>query len=688
MGVKSLVKQVLVGQQNKAYVKSLASKAVAYNQWIREKEQEYAAKSVGENPAGGKADFEGSEDCREELVYLISPNGRPADNMKAICRSYFAEHPECMLAYGDEDVWQEGETERKIPWFKPDWSPDLLDTCFYLGSVVVLRRELYEQAVQELGAVPQDSHNWVRQCAKLVGGYTKGGAVGAVIAHIPQILFHCNNEEALQSYSKCKEWEFTEWCDKDISMLSIIIPSKDNPEILENCVKGIQKTRGQLRIEIIVVDNGSKQENKQRIEAMLQQYSIDDCATSYLYEPMEFHFSRMCNLGAEAANGNLLLFLNDDVELCLEGCLEQMATLAARPYTGAVGLKLYYPESIRIQHAGITNLPMGPVHKLQFLEDNISHYFNSNRGFRNVLAVTAACMMVETEKFLQTAGFAEELRVAFNDVDLCFRLYELGYANVCVNSCFAYHHESLSRGDDEAAEKLARLLQERDTLYQRHPGLEKVDPYFSEGLSKQGLDTRIRPAYETAGNIVQKVTERIRQKDLSAYRKDNCVLLRVESVVGGKLQGYGVVLGDDNACYEREILFLPMKNREDSIEKESVEHMTGENTKILQEKQVGVGNKVLQGGQWETAYAVMLEGQYRPDLVENMPDQSNVGLCGFELQLPPTLFSERVMVQDVAATEYLPAGTYQIGMAVRSRVTRLRLMNVSNRFITIEGKKD
>ncbi len=735
MGVKSLVKQVLVGQQNKAYEKRLASKVISYDQWIREKEQAAVDRFDGGKNMSVKA-------AKGELVYFISQNGRSAERMEAWCQHYFAEHTECMLAYGDEDVWQEGGTEREMPWFKPDWSPDLLDTFFYFGSVVVLRRELYEWAVQEFGAVPQgqyaagdergvqqepdalpfqltkDCYGWIRQCARLAGGYTRGGAVGAfaadgkeaavkavgtgaVIAHIPLILFHCDTEEAIQAYSKCNEngsfeqyakgkWgeafgiSDTKLTTYEKNKLSIIIPSKDNPEILEKCMQGIWKAVGvekALLLEIIVVDNGSSDKNKQRIETMLQQYCTEDCTTSYLYEPMEFHFSRMCNLGAEAATGNLLLFLNDDVELCQEGCLERMAVLAARAYTGAVGLKLYYPQSIRMQHAGITNLPMGPVHKLQFLEDNTSYYFNTNRGLRNVLAVTAACLMVETEKFLQTGGFAEELRVAFNDVDLCFQLYELGYANVCVNDSFAYHHESLSRGDDEAPEKLARLLQERATLYQRHPGLENVDPYFSQMLSAQGLDTGIRPAYETAGNVVQKVTARIMQKDLSAYRQDNCVLLRVESVVDGRLQGYGVVLGDDNACYEKELLFLPINNE---CEQKALHggEFPDDRAEMSQKEQEGAAGNV----QPQMAYVVTLDDQFRPDLVENMPDQTNVGLSGFEVQLPPTLFSGRVMVQDVAATEYLPAGTYQIGMAVRNRVTGLRLRNVSNRFITIECK--
>ena len=96
----------------------------------------------------------------------------------------------------------------------------------------------------------------------------------------------------------------------------------------------------------------------------------------YVYEPAEFKFSTMCNRGAELADGKLLLFLNDDIELCENDWLDKMVSRALQPYVGSVGLKLYYPDSVKIQHDGIVNLPVGPVHKLQFMEDDRSYYLD------------------------------------------------------------------------------------------------------------------------------------------------------------------------------------------------------------------------------------------------------------------------------------------------------------------------
>lgn len=629
MSIRKLVKQALTKRQNRIYERHLQARQMTYEQWCRKRETAGERLWTGELPAEQISAKESAG-----YVVCILGKGRPAENAGSLIEAYFSCHPQAQLLYGDEDVWADfPRGERQSPWFKPDWSPHLLDSRFYFGSLVAVRSELWKKALMAYGEAMEQEET-VRRCVELAGGYEIGSKA---VGHIPEILFHCESREAIVDRSTVKEAEA--FCkaageaygkkDRESSrtlfpQISVIIPSKDQPDILSVCLAALPKAMDGLPYEVIVVDNGSTEENRRRVSALLENHT-------YLYEPMEFHFSEMCNLGAAKAVGELLLFLNDDVELCTAGCVGQMAALAARPYTGAVGMKLYYPDSIRIQHAGITNLPMGPVHKLQFLEDNVSYYFDSNRGSRNVLAVTGACLMVEKKKFLQTGGFARELRVAFNDVDFCFRLWELGYFNVCRNDIYGYHHESLSRGGDEAAEKLNRLLEERKILYDRHPGLQGKDPYYSVHLSSEGLDTRIRPAYETAGNTPQKERSAMPETDTTDYRRDDCLLVRVESCVNGEIQGYGVVLGDNNACYEKQLL--------------------------------------LESGEG-IVFSRKLEGQHRPDLTENMPDQNRVGLCGFRIKIDE---------------DNVPPGRYRIGLAARNRVTGLRLMQWSSRSLDISG---
>lgn len=683
MGVKELVKQILIQKQNKRYERLLADRKMSYEDWLAERE------------AGG-TDTEnctGEQDEDRDFVLILAGEGVPAESAVKNIARYFIENPQRLIVYGDEDV-REAQGTRRCPWFKPDWSPDLLDSFFYFGSLVAVRRKLFEQMQGGAVLAKMDAaeeipcyrvldftayEQWMFECVRHAGGYEKGkrGRIG----HVDRILFHGASEEQQQFFRQDSEvlrrrrqaWVrcFAEECAGEETMLSVIVPSKDNAEMLGKCLRAVKGAAGNLSFEVIVVDNGSKQKEKESVEKLIQELINGGMRIRYLYCPMEFNFSKMCNMGADAAKGKLLLFLNDDVELVQGNSLAETAALAHRAYTGAVGMKLCYPEAERIQHIGITNLPMGPVHKLQSLKNNESYYDNFGKGMRNFLAVTAAFLMVGREKFREAGGFSEELRVAFNDVDFCFRLYELGYDNVCVNDRFAYHFESFSRGDDESGEKLERLLEERRKLYARHPLLEGVDPYYASGLSREGLDVRVRPAYMTAGNRVQQISQ-AQKADLQGSRQDNCLTVRVEDFRGRQLVGWSVVLGDNNACYERWLLLKKVSQsrsfgggaeqtaaaQTDSVQTETAGMIVTETTEI----------KATEIKATEIIYEAALEGSYRPDLEENMLDQVNVGLSGFRVEF---------------GASPVPAGNYLVGMCARNRVTGLRLVNWSNRRIEL-----
>ena len=779
MSLKNVVKRLLAEKENRRYEKLLRNRKGSYQDWITALERKQgehgescearqSGKAQSSKEQGGKAQSskeqrgkaqdgkvqEGqtadgeagqsglagrSETMEDSCQYVVirAGEGRFASGFCEVVQSYFAAHPEVSILYGDEDAGSGGQgesgiaaSERYAPWFKPDWSPDLLESFFYFGSVVVLRAELFRRAVgiqgqeadpdrqkaagqqeadpdrqkaagrQEAGqsaAFARRDRNaergmafyvvtdfsayemWIHGLVELAGGYEPGSRV---VGHAAIPWFTADSPESRNRYLETSPFlrkrqalllqKFRQSSSpgnpallenvsvknvpvvsvmenvlvENAPVVSIVILSKDHPEILRECFKGCmigagEQTGAGLSWEVILVDNGSSEENRRQAEALAQEFTSAGGRMTYLYRPQPFHFSRLCNLGAAQAGGKLLLFLNDDVMLCEPGCIEILAALAERPQTGAVGMKLYYPDSVRIQHAGITNLPMGPVHKLQFLEDNKNYYYGANRGRHNVLAVTAACLMVEKKKYLEAGGFVEELPVAFNDVDFCFRLYELGYQNVCVNDMYGYHCESLSRGGDETPEKLARLLRERDRLYEMHPLLEGTDPYYSLHLNREGLDVSIRPAYLTAGNTVQRVRGRLAAVSVEGIRIDACLMVRVEDCRNRKAVGYGVVLGDNNACYEKMLLM----------------------------EQISDGNGGTEEGK-KTAkvYAVKLAGQYRPDLEENMPDQEKVGLCGFMVEL------EKGTV---------PEGRYRLGMEARNRVTGLRIVNWSNRMVEL-----
>ena len=507
--------------------------------------------------------------------------------------------------------------------------------------------------------------------------------------------------------------------DIQLPTVSVIIPSKDHPDILFRCLDSfVDKTSGlgtKVKTEFIIVDNGSSEENKKRIVQRLQelgsalekkqnqeryrdQNQIEDPEQKrnenedinnvrYLYREIPFNFSYMCNWGAKEAQGDYLLFLNDDMEIVGENWLVLLMEKAVLPYVGAVGAKLLYPDTDIIQHAGITNLRVGPAHKLQFAHDTEDHYFGQNRGVHDMLGVTGACLLVKKTIFEKAGGFDETLAVAFNDVDLCYKIYEEGYYNVVRNDLFLFHHESLSRGKDgESEEKQLRLLREKDYLYEKHQDLYGRDPFYHPYLTTDMLETEYTPAFRYQVDLsmpwakVKKCTQ-----EVLAAREDECLVIGMECAMdiykwkygvspekrktgnsdkedygeekkdsrndnsidsedqGYYFQGYSFVIGSDNACYKKQLL---------------LRRITDGNQQTLgnsAEKEEKMPEPVI--------YSISIEKKYREDIKANLKDQMNVDLTGYAAKLKPGA---------------VPPGRYQFGMLAKDACSRVKLVNWSS----------
>lgn len=273
----------------------------------------------------------------------------------------------------------------------------------------------------------------------------------------------------------------------DMPTVSVVIPSKDHVSILQSCISSFLERTDypERKVEFIVVDNGSAEESRRQVEAYLEGIREHPMVSRavYLYEKTAFNFSRMCNAGARAAEGGLILLLNDDIEILVRDWLKIMVGQTFIPGTGAVGAKLWYPDCEKIQHAGITNLSIGPSHKLITFPEDRLYYYGHGAVSMDMMAVTAACLLVRKAVYDDVGGLNEELAVAYNDVEFCFRLLKNGYRNVQRNDAVLCHHESLSRGRDDASdEKWDRLYAERRKLYHLYPEYEGYDPYYSPYL--------------------------------------------------------------------------------------------------------------------------------------------------------------------------------------------------------------
>lgn len=411
--------------------------------------------------------------------------------------------------YSDEDKLSEDGKHRHQPHFKPDWSPDTMMSLMYTCHLGVYRKRI------------GDELEWLRTGFEGAQDYdltlrftekTKN------IGHVTKILYHWRerkestaiNPEAkdyiVDATKKAKtealrrrgyEAEL-EWVDNIYQFrvnykpvgnpkISVIIPSKDNFDVYKRCIETLTEKTKYKNYEIVTVDNGSSEENRKKYE----QYNKDK-GQKYIYKPMDFNFSKMCNIGVENSDGELVLLLNDDMEIIDGEWMERMAGHAMLPYTGAVGAKLLYPNSTLIQHTGVFSFDSGPSHALCRYDDNTIFNFCRNKIEYNYSAVTAACLMVTREKYLEVGGLDESFAVAYNDVKFCFDLLEKGYYNVVRTDAVLYHHESLSRGSDVLDKaKYERLLKERRRLYDIHPSLEGKDPFYNPNLTMRRGDCTV-----------------------------------------------------------------------------------------------------------------------------------------------------------------------------------------------------
>lgn len=405
------------------------------------------------------------------------------------------------LLYSDELIFYGSLEKEYTPHFKPGFSPDLLRSYNYICHFLVFSRELYEECggMRTECSGSQDYDLTLRLSEK-----------ACTIAHVPRLLYfwrrHAESYSTdLQQKARCISAAKTALEDQlkrlglqgevldanlatyyrisyaieDSPLVSIIIPNKDHVEDLDTCLRSILKTSSYARYEILVIENNSE-------DALTFGYyeQLTDPRIQVLRYEEEFNFAALNNFAAEHANGEYLLFLNNDTEIISPAWIEEMLMFAQREDVGAVGAKLYYPDDT-IQHAGvILGIGGGAGHSHKGKKRSDLGYFNRAQLVQNISAVTGACLMVARDRFFEVDGLTEEFAVAYNDVDFCLKLRERGYLNVFTPYAELYHFESKSRGYEDTPEKIARLRSEVVRLRTRWEEVfEDGDPYYNPNLT-------------------------------------------------------------------------------------------------------------------------------------------------------------------------------------------------------------
>ena len=387
-------------------------------------------------------------------------------------RRAILENPTAVALYTDCDIL-DGRGGRSNPDFKPAWSPDTLRSWFYTHGLSAFRRDWFKTLLTGVSEAELNDTFFYRLWLLFADRWLSLSPFDRpLVLRIPGVLLH--RAFPLDSSFETYDSELGTWNSErhETPRVSVIIPTRDHADDLRTCLNSIRIRTTYPDYEIVIVDNGSVD-----AEALAL---LRDPALSVIRDPAPFNFSRLCNAGARAGTGSVLLFLNNDTEVLSPDWLQRMLTFAHQPHVGAVGARLLYPDKT-LQHSGVAKVGDGPTHVFAEMPEDTPHPRVQLPG--NWAAVTGACLMVERRKFDEVGGFDETYPVAYNDVEFCFRLLEAGYFNVLEPRARLLHKEFATRGSDrQDPARRAAMFDALRRLYEHHPAF-RDDPGYNPNLS-------------------------------------------------------------------------------------------------------------------------------------------------------------------------------------------------------------
>jgi len=403
-----------------------------------------------------------------------------------------AEEPSADLIYSDEDKI-DASGDYVEPFFKPDWSPELLYTVNYIAHLTACRRTLFDKI---------DGFREGFEGAQDYDFLLRATSVADRIEHVADVLYHWRQHggsTALDVRSKpeahsagrralsdlLRRSGSDAWVEVGVGatthrvrhqrrsgLVSIIVPFRDAATLTETCLKAIDRSTRDVEFEVLLVSN---QSSDSETFAAMDRWKAHWEWLRVIEDNESFNFQRINNQAVGLARGSLLLFLNNDTEPLHPDWLHPMVELAQQPEIGAVGARLFFEDGA-VQHAGVAvGIGGFAEHPWARLHPDAITPAGPSYWVRNVLAVTAACLMVDKEKFEGVGGFDERFIVCGGDVDLCLRLHEKGLRNVMTPYTRVLHREGSTRErkppENDVRESLrayARYLALGDPFYNRN----------------------------------------------------------------------------------------------------------------------------------------------------------------------------------------------------------------------------
>ena len=451
--------------------------------------------------------------AKGDFVALLDHDDALPEHALLFMAQAICEQPDAHILYSDEDKL-DAKGERFEPHFKSDWNPDLFFSQNYVSHLGVYRRTLLQQIGGfRLGVEGSQDQDLLLRCLPHV--------TAMQIVHIPRVLYHWRAIEGSTALTSGEKSYTTDAGIKALRdyfagqqpgvtveaglvpntyrvrypipepapLVSLLIPTRDRRALTETAVRSILERSTYTHFEILILDNGSVEQETLDFFAQIQR---EDNRVKVLRYDHPFNYSAINNFGARHAKGSIVGLVNNDVEVINPDWLTEMVSHCLRPEIGCVGAKLYYSNDT-LQHAGVI-LSLGGVagHSHKYFPGNHPGYFNRLLLVQTLSAVTAACLLIRKDIFEQVSGLDEEnLHVAFNDVDFCLKVREAGYRNLWTPYAELYHYESISRGAEDSPEKIARFTKEINFMKTKWGKHLEVDPFYSQNLTKYREDFSI-----------------------------------------------------------------------------------------------------------------------------------------------------------------------------------------------------
>jgi GT2 family glycosyltransferase len=402
----------------------------------------------------------------------------------------------CDAVYTDSDKADE-QGRRSEPFHKPAWSPELFRGVMYVGHLLCVRREMaaaaggfdsrfdgvqdfefflrFSERTNRIRHVPEILYHWRAVHGSVASSSDAKGDLGrlqqeAVQEHLDRLGLRARAERGDYPHRvKILPRTRTSW-----PKVSIIIPTKDNPALLHQCLYSLFSKTLYPNFEVLCIDNGTTDP--------LALEEMRDAPVERIVLPGIFNFSKANNLGLRNATGQYLVFMNNDIEIISSDWIEQMLYYSEQPDVGAVGGLLLYPNGT-VQHAGVVLGCRGTAdHVLRGCPGHSDGYAGSLSCAHEVSAVTAACMMMRRDVYESVGGFNEHFFTAYQDVDLCLKVRRQGKRIIFTPRAEFIHHESASRG--QYYDHIDRHL----LLDYWEPVIKAGDPYFNPNFNVQACD--------------------------------------------------------------------------------------------------------------------------------------------------------------------------------------------------------